>query len=100
MEHSINISGAQVMVKLSGQLTFADAKKFKEILDLASDTQIKNISLDFASVTFIDSSGMGMLLLLRDECMNKSVNLNILAPQGQVEKIFKISKFYELFSIN
>ncbi len=100
MDHTINISGEQASAKLSGQLTFVDAKKFKDILDLTSNGTIKSISLDFSGITFIDSSGMGMLLLLRDECLGKSVSLNIMSPQGQVEKIFKISKFYDLFTIS
>ena len=99
MEHNISISGANAAVKLSGQLTFPDAKKFKEIIDLANNDTIKSIGLDFVDITFIDSSGLGMLLLLRDECKIHSKSLIIHSPQGQVDKIFRISKFYDLFTI-
>lgn len=100
MEHHITISGSLASVKLSGQLTFVEAKKFKEILDIANNEKIKSITVDFFNITFIDSSGMGMLLLLRDECKKNAIALSLSSPQGQVEKIFRISKFYELFTIS
>jgi len=85
---------------MSGQFTFADTHNFKPILDLVSGGKVKTISFDFADVTFIDSAGMGMLLLLRDECQSRKIPLSIHSTQGQVQKIFHISKFDKLFSIH
>lgn len=99
MDYTSSVSGNAVSLKLSGQFTFADTQKFKEILDIVTGKKAKSLSLDFLNVTFIDSSGMGMLLLLRDEAQNNSISLNLLSPQGQVEKLFNISKFYKIFSI-
>lgn len=99
MEYNIATSGQTTAIKLTGQFTFSDTQKFKNILDLVSENKAKAISLDFADITFIDSACMGMLLLLRDECQSRKISLNIHSPQGQVEKIFTISKFDQLFSI-
>lgn len=100
MEYSVASSNSITSIKLTGQFTFSDTNKFKNILDLLYEDRIKAMTLDFSDVTFIDSSCMGMLLLLRDECMARNTSLNIQSPQGQVEKIFHISKFHQLFSIN
>jgi len=100
MEYSVSSSNSITSIKLTGQFTFSDTHKFKNILDLIYENRIKSMTLDFSDVTFIDSSCMGMLLLLRDECMARNTSLNIQSPQGQVEKIFHISKFHQLFSIN
>lgn len=100
MDCNILITDSNANIKMSGQFTFADAQKFREILDLVGNKRTKAINLDFYNVTFIDSSGMGMLLLLRDEANEKDIPLSIISPQGQVEKIFRISKFYDIFSIN
>ncbi|MEZ5691502.1 MAG: STAS domain-containing protein [Rickettsiales bacterium] len=99
MEYSSNINDSMACVKISGQFTFADTQKFKNILDTINNNKINSIKLDISDTTFIDSSSMGMLLLLRDECESRKVSLNLSQPQGQVEKIFRISKFYDLFSI-
>lgn len=99
MEYNIAESGHTTLVKLEGQFTFSDAKKFKNILDLLHNGSIKAISFDFSEITFIDSACMGMLLLLREECQSRNIDLNIHSLRGQVEKVFEISKFDQLFSI-
>jgi len=83
----------------SGQFTFSDNQKFRTILKLIEDRTLSTLTLDFSDVLFIDSSGLGMLLLLRDECTNRNISFTLSRPQGQVEKIFLISRFDEIFTI-
>lgn len=100
MEYTIDDSQPnRKTISFSGQFTFSDNQKFKLILDMLNDKKLQFLTLDFAQVTFIDSSGLGMLLLLRDECANRQVNFYLSQPQGQVEKIFMISRFDQLFTI-
>lgn len=100
MDYNITTTGNETSVRMEGQFTFSDTQKFKNILDLVTQDKVKSLALNLAGITFIDSSSMGMLLLLRDECQSRNIPLNIRSPQGQVEKIFRISKFYDLFSIS
>lgn len=99
MEYSVTEHGHTTSIKLRGQFTFNDAQKFKDILDLLDKSVIKKINLDFAEITFVDSACMGMLLLLRDECQSHDISLNINSINGQVEKVFLISKFDRLFVV-
>lgn len=99
MECSIASHPHEKRVTLSGQFTFADNHKFKQIIDALGDEGVKSVSLDFGGVEFIDSAGLGMLLLLRDECQNRNISITISSVKGQVEKIFMISKFDQLFSM-
>jgi anti-anti-sigma factor len=85
-------------VILSGQFTFADNNKFKEMMEALNKASAKTIVLDFADVNFIDSGALGMLLLFRDEYRQKHIRVSLEAARGQVEKIFTISKFDQLFS--
>lgn len=86
-------------VKMSGQFTFGDNQKFKQLLDSLQAQPADGIELDFGAVHFIDSAGLGMLLLLRDVCSGKNIPITLSGAQGQVEKIFGITKFNQLFSI-
>ena len=99
MDYIVNPHDGGTSVQMSGQFTFADTHNFKTIIDLVTNNQVKAFSLDFANLTFIDSAGMGILLLLRDECLVHKIPLSIHSTQGQVKKIFHISKFDQLFSI-
>jgi anti-anti-sigma factor len=84
---------------LSGRFTFADNKKFNQIIELLGDGELKSITLDFADLEFIDSAGLGMLLLLRDECENRKISILLQQARGQVEQVFLLSRFDQLFTI-
>ena len=98
MEFHITSALGGVVVQMAGQFTFTDSKRFKEILQLVKD-KVAALTLDFEQVSFIGSAGLGMLLLLRDECQNAGIPIAIRSAHGQVEKIFLLSKFDQLFSI-
>lgn len=99
MECHIETTGNSLLARLSGQFIFSDHAKFKSILTAGSDEAIKQIRIDFAKVEFIDSAGLGMLLLLRDTCDKHKKSLILAHPTGQVKKVFDISKFEHLFTI-
>jgi len=50
-------------------------------------------------ITFIDSAALGMLLLLRDRCQNTHTPISIIGAHGQAEKVMKIAKFDQLFTM-
>lgn len=99
MEFTIIEQNKHVQVQLRGQFTFADNQKFKELLERVYAYELSGMTLDFEHIDFIDSAGLGMLLLLRDNCNSKNIQLVLMHPRGQVEKIFTISRFEQLFSV-
>lgn len=88
-----------LQICLRGALTGSDEKSFRKVIERAGQKNTESIVLDFTEVDFIDSTGLGLLLLLRDACMGKNVPLSISGVNGQVEKIFSLSKFDLIFSI-
>ena len=99
MEYTKIINGNICTVTMDGKFTFSDHKEFKNLLNLTLDVDIKNIQLDISGIEFIDSAGMGLFLLMKDEAAKKSILLTLLNPKGQVKKMFDISKFNTLFHI-
>jgi anti-anti-sigma factor len=57
------------------------------------------IVIDLAKVEFIDSAGLGMLLIARDEASKASRQLTLRGPQGQVKRMFAVTRFETLFAI-
>jgi len=98
MDYTVTDMGTQKRIEMAGRFTFADNQKFRKIIGMLSGDASSAIAFDFAGVEFIDSAGLGMMLLFRDECMKRKVALSISGACGQVEKIFKISKFDQIFS--
>lgn len=84
---------------MSGQFTFSDNLTFRDMLDDVTKDSISSLIVDVSSIEFIDSAALGMFLLLRDFATKKHISLTLKQPQGQVKKIFDVSRFEQLFKI-
>jgi anti-anti-sigma factor len=86
-------------VELSGRFTFGDHSSFRKLIEEirphGSDTYV----LDVAGVEFIDSAGLGMLLLARDEGEKTNTSVVIRGAQGQVKRMLEVARFDTLFKL-
>ena len=82
-----------------GTFTFDDHGLFqKEVLTVLDQDTVAHINIDFTELKFINSAGMGLLLLLKDAAQKSSKTLSLSSALGQVEKMFLVSKFDTLFN--
>ena len=56
--------------------------------------------VDMSFTTYLDSSALGMLLLLRDHAGGDHANIRIVHCNEDVKKILSISNFGQLFDIH
>lgn len=99
MEFSKSREGDCLKVRMSGRFIFSDHPEFKKILIAIEEENIKEVHIDISALEFVDSAALGLLLLTRDKVKEKSIRLTLLKPTGQVEKMFRISKFFDIFDI-
>jgi len=97
MRIEFNDSDSQVV--LIGELTFNDHAAFREMLTRAMRSTGAKIVLDLSRLDFVDSAGLGMLLIARDEAGKGSRSLSLVRPQKQVERVFAVTKFETLFTV-
>jgi len=90
----------QSEVALSGQLTFPDHANFRTVADLLLKSPGQPLVIDLSELEFIDSAGLGMLLIVRTEAERVERSVRLRAPRGQVKRIFDLSKFENLFGID
>lgn len=100
MDYQITEQRSGKAIHLSGSFTFNDNPKFKQIVEMVEDAPPTALELDVSGMTFIDSAGLGMLLLLRDVCEREHIQVKISGAQGQVARIFDISRFDQLFAMS
>jgi len=56
------LQGSQLTVYLDGEIDHCSANQLrKDIERLIADTNVRKLTMDFSSVSFIDSSGVGMI---------------------------------------
>ncbi|NVN84902.1 MAG: STAS domain-containing protein [Rhodopseudomonas sp.] len=92
-------NGNDANVSFSGDLTFADHMMFREIADRLRASTDKTIVIDVANLDFIDSAGLGMLLIAREEARKLNRTLVLRGAKGQVGRMFGLTKFDTLFSV-
>ena len=97
MRLQVSEDGARAFI--SGDFTFADHNGFKEMMTKLLAANQPSIVIDLSSLDFIDSAGLGMLLLVRDEAGKASRALTLKGPHGQVKRLFDLTKFDTLFAI-
>lgn len=99
MEKTVECLDDKHLVKFIGRFTFVDHGTFKEVVDELLKDNCKHCVLDLSGLEFVDSAGLGMLLIIKDELAKKSATLILKSPTGQVEKMLQVSHFDQMFTI-
>ncbi|HSV29237.1 MAG TPA: STAS domain-containing protein, partial [Candidatus Omnitrophota bacterium] len=84
--------GAERTYFLSGRLTYKDNETFKDMIADIGSGGGRTIVIDIHALEHLDSFGIGLFLIARDEaerCGNRVVIRN---PQGAVQRIFSLAK--------
>jgi HptB-dependent secretion and biofilm anti anti-sigma factor len=97
MQFQINAANAHVSI--SGEFTFTDHAAFKVMVGQLFEGKGSPIVIDLSKLEFIDSAGLGMLLLARDEATKSARKLVLRSPNGQVKRMFGVTKFDTLFDV-
>ncbi|MEO5337461.1 MAG: STAS domain-containing protein [Magnetospirillum sp. WYHS-4] len=99
MDFNVKDVGTDREVYLSGKLSFADHKKFREVVQGLKAGNLRHCTLDMTRLESIDSAGLGLLILVKDTAKDKNLSLCIRGPKGQVRKMLEISRFGDIISI-
>jgi anti-anti-sigma factor len=86
-------------VAFSGRLTSADLVDFRELLSRIKASKCNLIVIDLKDLDWIDSAGLGMLLLARESASKNNLQLVLRAPQGDVKSLLKLGRFETLFDV-
>lgn len=88
-----------VTIRLEGRVTYADHAHFRDIINRVRGASAPRVVVDLAGVEFIDSAGLGMLLMMRDTAEAREATVVLRGAQGQVARIIAASKFESLFTL-
>ena len=87
-----------ITIHISGRFDFNIHQEFRKAYEKAKNTATKYI-VDLNETQYIDSSALGMLLLLRDSAGGDKSDVTIISRNEEVKKILTISNFGKLFKI-
>jgi len=96
---NVRLSTDNSVAHLEGQLTFSDHQVFRIAASKLMEQQSRRVVIDLEKLDYIDSIGLGMLLMARDEAQKSACVLVLKRPSSQVRRMFDISKFDTLFHV-
>ncbi len=101
MQASVSKDGAKAVVKLAGRFDFNTHRDFRSACDpLISDNSVLELIIDFENVDYLDSSALGMLLMLRDKASGAGKDISLRNVRGSVKQVLDIANFGKLFKIS
>lgn len=98
VQSKIDESGQEVTIKVEGRFDFSAHQEFREAYEVAS-SKITSYVVDLGNASYLDSSALGMLLLLRDYAGGDDACITITKCNDDVRRILSISNFEQLFTI-
>lgn len=95
---SFDNDAQRLTICIDGRFDFSAHKEFRESYE--GTDKGSSFSIDMSSANYIDSSALGMLLLLRDHAGGDHADVEIVNCNSDVKKILTISNFDQLFVIH
>lgn len=101
MQASILNESGKAVIKLVGRFDFNTHREFRSAYEpLVGDTSVRTVVVDFSGVDYLDSSALGMLLMLRDKLGGANKEVALAGVRGNVKQVLDIANFGKLFQIS
>lgn len=100
MQANVSSANGRSIIKLQGRFDFNAHRDFREAVDQAlADSATSEVSVDLGEVDYLDSSALGMLLMLRDKAKGAGKSVSLANGRGAVRQVLDIANFGKLFAM-
>lgn len=97
MAVKINVTGEVVTALLSGELDHHSAKEMREEIDSAVELNMPSLLiLDFRDISFMDSSGIGLVMGRYRTLAKTGAELHITGAAPNIYKVLKLAGIEKL----
>ncbi|WP_049572519.1 STAS domain-containing protein [Nonomuraea sp. SBT364] len=91
--------GELVVVSLAGEVDADNVTEVRECLDQAVETHGPRLVVDLSRLTFIDTTGLGVLVRQLASLRDRDGTMALVAPDGQVLRRLRRTNLAPLFPI-
>tara|TARA_Y100001934_G_C12247735_1_gene723509 strand:+ start:412 stop:717 length:306 start_codon:yes stop_codon:yes gene_type:complete len=90
--------GTTLTIKISGRFDFSSHQDFRKAYESASQPNLGFV-IDMSNAEYLDSSALGMLLLMREHAGGDKADIRISNCRPQIKNILKVANFAKLFKV-
>ena len=92
--------GKVLVLEIEGVMDAEHSSQIKKSFSQVQEEGEKNIVLDLNKVSFIDSTGLGILISLMRHLNEQEGRLQLSGLQDEVKSIFEITRLFRVFEIS
>ncbi len=96
---TLSADGKLLIIEAEGRFDASSLDDFRKCYENVTEDPPQAYVVDLKNAVYLDSSALGMLLVLRDFAGGEGANIAIRNCSPEVKKIFAISSFDQLFTI-
>ena len=99
VECDVSAEGELVRLRLDGEVDASSAHLVEDALSPALDPRCARLVVDLAYVTFMDSSGLRVLVVARNALDDRGAEMVIAGANDQLRRLFEISGLTSVFTL-
>lgn len=99
MQANVVSAEGRAVIRLQGRFDFNSHREFRDAIEAALKEAGREVTVDLGGVDYLDSSALGMLLMLRDKARSVDKTVSLANGHGAVKQVLDIANFGKLFSI-
>ncbi|KAF1012154.1 MAG: STAS-domain containing protein [Pseudomonas fluorescens] len=99
VQSEVSLDGKKLTIAVKGRFDFGSHQTFRDSYERFYKVP-ETYVVDLKETTYMDSSALGMLLLLRDHAGGDEAEVRVVNSNSDVRKILAISNFDKLFDIS
>ncbi|MDY0405651.1 anti-sigma F factor antagonist [Virgibacillus sp. 179-BFC.A HS] len=100
LHYTFNVKKDVLVVRLDGELDHHESEKLrKDWKEMLESKPVKNVILNLESVTFMDSSGLGVVLGRYKEVLQLGGEMVVCSISPAVKRLFEMSGMFKIIRL-
>lgn len=100
MSINVQVRDGAARIMMSGRFDFQVHREFKDAYTaLLTNAGVREIEVEMSKVDYLDSSALGMLILLNERAKEAKKTIVLLNPSAVVAQVLDVANFSKIFNI-
>ena len=99
VKSEISNDGKTITIKINGRFDFAIQNEFRDCYYNLENKEGSKFVIDMSNANYMDSSALGMLLMMREYLGGNSADISIINTSADIKNILTVANFQSLFAM-
>jgi len=96
---NVQLEGRSALLRVAGEIDLATAERWGSLVATMFAEDPSSITVDLGGVTFIDSTGLRLLMQLREACIDSGVTMSIVHIAEPAKRVIAVAGVAEYLGV-